>query len=152
MYDKSERSANIQHPASILSSFQKMNLERRLLGMLRLGNYPKRYLKISFFWELILIFSRKYIFISFQKQSAVAAHSVCGFVLDSDCTSAASAYLANERDAQGECESVLTERFWSFHQTLIALPIILVQLTFPVPDEFVLWFTDKEHFICVFSS
>lgn len=59
MYDKSEISANIQHPASVLYCFQKMNLERRLLGMLRLGNYPKRYLKISFFWELLFSFLSK---------------------------------------------------------------------------------------------
>lgn len=150
MYDKSEISANIQHPASVLYSFQKMNLERRQLGMLRLGNYPKRYLKISFFWELLFKFLSNTF--SFQKQSVVVAHSVCGFVLDSDCTSAASAYLANERHAQRECEHFLHKRFWSFHQTLIALLIILVQLTFPVPDEFVIWFTDKEHFICVFTS
>lgn len=85
-----------------------MNLERRLLAILRLGNYPKRYLKMSFFCESLFLFSlENAFFISFQKQSVVAAYSVCRYVPGSDCNSAASAYLENEMHAQGDGESLL---------------------------------------------
>lgn len=44
---------------------------------------------------------------SFQEQPVVVAYSVCGCVPDCDGCSAASAYIANERHAEGDGELLL---------------------------------------------
>lgn len=86
-----------------------MNLERQLSAMLRLGNYPKNNLKMSFFCESLFWFLLKNAFlVSFQKQPVVVAHGVCGCLPDFDSYPAAAAHVTNERHSEGDGELLLT--------------------------------------------
>lgn len=44
--------------------------------MLRLGNYPKRYLEISFFWEILFLFSLENTFSSHFRNNLLWLHTV----------------------------------------------------------------------------
>lgn len=74
---------HVQYPVSCISvvySFQIMNLERQLSAMLRLGNYPKNNLKMSFFCKLLFWFLLKKYFWCHFRNNLLWLHTVFAVV------------------------------------------------------------------------